>query len=63
MVYLDKTTPTGIAVDIVRAMAPHLPQPIEIKAMDWLEAQALVARGEADACLRLFTEKRFAFTV
>ncbi len=59
VVYLDHATPRGVAVDIVRAMAPHLPQPVEIKAMDWLEAQALVARGEADALIQINqTEER-----
>lgn len=53
VVYLDDTTPSGVAVDIVHALAKHIPQPIEIKAMDWLEAQALVARGEADALIQI----------
>ncbi len=59
VVYLDGNTPSGIAVDIVHALAEHIPQPIEIKAMDWLEAQALVARGQADALIQInATEER-----
>jgi PAS domain S-box-containing protein len=59
VVYLDDTSPSGVAVDIVRALANHIPQPIEIKAMDWSEAQALVARGEADALIQINqTEER-----
>ena len=59
VVYLDNGTPSGVAVDIVRALAKHIPQPIEIKAMDWSEAQALVARGEADALIQINqTEER-----
>ncbi|MDD5332563.1 MAG: GAF domain-containing protein [Rhodoferax sp.] len=59
VVYLDKASPTGVAVDIVRALAPHLPQPIEIRAIDWPQAQALVARGEADALIQINqTEER-----
>ena len=59
VVYLDNTTPSGVAVDIVHALAKHIPQPIEIKAMDWSEAQALVARGEADALIQINqTEER-----
>ncbi|MFA5269579.1 MAG: PAS domain S-box protein [Methanoregula sp.] len=53
VVFLDGATPTGVAVDIVRALANHMPQPVEIKAMDWSEAQALVARGDADALIQI----------
>lgn len=45
VVYLDNGTPVGVAVDIVHALAKHIPQPVEIRAMDWAEAQALVAQG------------------
>ncbi len=59
VVYLDGTTPSGIAVDIVHALAKHLPQPVEIRAMNWSEAQALVARGDADALIQINpTEER-----
>jgi PAS domain S-box-containing protein len=59
VVYLDNSAPAGVAVDIVRELAKHLPQPVEIRAMDWLEAQALVARGEADALIQINpTEER-----
>jgi len=59
VVYLDDGVPSGVAVDIVRALANHLSQPIEIKAMDWSEAQMLVARGEADALIQINpTEER-----
>jgi PAS domain S-box-containing protein len=59
VVYLDGTIPTGVAVDIVHALAKHVSQPIEIKAMDWSEAQALVARGDADALIQINpTEER-----
>ncbi|MDD2851915.1 MAG: transporter substrate-binding domain-containing protein [Desulfuromonadaceae bacterium] len=59
VVYLDNGIPAGVVVDIVRALAPHLPKPVEIKAMDWQEAQALVARGDADAVIQInATEER-----
>ena len=59
VVYLEGTTPTGVAVDIVHALAKHLSQPVEIKAMNWSEAQALVARGDADALIQINpTEER-----
>ncbi|CAG0942698.1 partial Glutamine-binding periplasmic protein, partial [Anaerolineae bacterium] len=59
VVYLDGTSPSGVAVDLVHALAKHIPQPIEIIAMDWTVAQALVARGEADALIQInVTEER-----
>jgi PAS domain S-box-containing protein len=59
VVYLDNGAPAGVVVDIVRALAPHLPPPVEIRAMDWPEAQALVAREEADALIQInATEER-----
>jgi PAS domain S-box-containing protein len=53
VVYLEGTTPTGLAVDLVRALAPHMSRPIEIRAMDWTEAQSLVASGQADALIQI----------
>ena len=53
VVYLDNGTPAGVVVDIVHALAKHISQPLEIRAMDWAEAQALVARGEADALIQI----------
>jgi PAS domain S-box-containing protein len=53
VVYLDGTTPSGVAVDIVNALARHISQPVEIQAMDWSEAQTLVAQGEADALIQI----------
>ncbi|MBP7652903.1 PAS domain S-box protein [Candidatus Dependentiae bacterium] len=59
IVYLDGDTPSGVVVDIIKAIAKHIPQPIEIKAMDWPEAQKLVLRGEADALIQINqTEER-----
>jgi len=53
VVYLDGTVPAGLAVDMVRAIAAHLPHPVEIRAMDWTQAQALVAEGKADALIQI----------
>lgn len=59
VLYLDGTAPAGVAVDLVRALARHLPQPVEIRAMDWSEAQALVTQEEADALIQInVTEER-----
>ncbi len=53
VIYLDNKRPAGVVIDIARALAPHISQPIEIRAMDWLEAQSLVSKGEADALLQI----------
>lgn len=59
VVYLDGSAPAGVAVDIVHALAKYISQPIEIRAIDWPEAQALVAKGEADALIQINqTEER-----
>lgn len=59
VVYLDETIPSGVAVDLVHALAKHISQPIEIRAMDWKEAQTLVAQGDADALIQInVTEER-----
>ena len=59
VIYLDGNTPSGVAADIVRALTKHISQPIEIRAMDWLEAQKSVATGEADALIQINqTEER-----
>ncbi len=53
VVYLDGEAPAGVAVDLVRELAAHLPRPVEIRAMDWSTAQGLVLRGEADALIQM----------
>lgn len=59
VVYLDNGVPTGVAVDIVKALGEHINEPIEIVAMDWLQAQSLVASGSADALIQINqTEER-----
>lgn len=59
VIFLDDTIPSGVAVDIVHELAKHMPEPIKIKAMNWSEAQELVARGDADALIQINpTEER-----
>jgi signal transduction histidine kinase/DNA-binding response OmpR family regulator len=59
VVYLENGVPSGVAADLVRAVAAHLSRPVDIQAMDWSEAQALVARGQADALIQINpTEER-----
>ena len=53
VVYRDDGGPRGVAVDIVDAIAVYLSRPVEIRAMDWVEAQTLVALGEADALIQI----------
>jgi PAS domain S-box-containing protein len=53
VVYLDGTTPAGLAVDLVHALAAHMSRPVEIRAMDWKRAQSIVAEGKADALIQI----------
>jgi PAS domain S-box-containing protein len=53
VVYVEDGAPAGVAVDLVRALAPHLSRPVEVRALDWTVAQALVFRGEADALVQM----------
>ena len=53
VVYLDGTTPSGLGVDLVRALAAHMSRPVEIRAMDWTQAQGLVDNGQADALIQI----------
>lgn len=53
VVYLENGVPVGVAVDIARAIAKRIPRPVEIRAMDWAEAQAMVAQGKADALIQI----------
>lgn len=59
VIYLEDSEPAGVAIDIVNALAKHIPQPLKIHAMDWKDAQNLVAQGEADALIQINqTEER-----
>jgi signal transduction histidine kinase len=53
VLYIDNGAPAGVVSDIVRALARHMPAPVELRAMDWAEAQRLVAGGEADALVQI----------
>jgi PAS domain S-box-containing protein len=53
MVYLGNGSPNGIAVDIVTALGAKMGRSIEVKAMDWSEAQTIVEKGEADALIQI----------
>jgi PAS domain S-box-containing protein len=53
VVYSEGTVPAGLAVDMVRALASHMSRPVEIRTMDWKQAQSLVAEGKADALIQI----------
>ncbi|OHD23277.1 MAG: hypothetical protein A2Y38_24410 [Spirochaetes bacterium GWB1_59_5] len=53
IVYLDGGQPAGIAVDLMKAISKHMKRPVEIRAMNWTEAQRLVREGRADALLQI----------
>ncbi len=59
VIFQENDAPAGVAVDITKALAPYLSQPIEIRAMNWPSAQTLVAEGKADALMQINqTEER-----
>lgn len=53
MCFLDHGKPRGIVVDLAEALAKHLQRPVEVRLMDWAEAQRLVQEGRADALLQI----------
>jgi signal transduction histidine kinase/ABC-type amino acid transport substrate-binding protein/CheY-like chemotaxis protein len=59
VVYLDDGRPTGVAVDLVRALEAVMGRRLEIDATDWPSAQKLVSEGKADALIQINrTEER-----
>ncbi|WP_196599100.1 diguanylate cyclase domain-containing protein [Pectinatus frisingensis] len=59
MVYLNNGKPEGIIVDIAKTLGSEMDRRVEIKAMNWQEAQEEVVSGEADALLQINpTEQR-----
>lgn len=59
VVYLENGQPTGLAVDLVRALEPVIGHPVTIECMNWATAQEWGARGEADALIQInHTEER-----
>jgi len=53
MVYLENGLPKGIVVDIVHALEKKMGRTIEVKAMNWAEAQEIVKQGGADALIQI----------
>jgi PAS domain S-box-containing protein len=53
MNFMKHGKPTGIVVDLAKAMAERMHRPAEIQLMKWTEAQQLVLDGRADALLQI----------
>lgn len=53
MNFMKDGKPTGIVIDLVEALAERMHQPVEIRLMNWTEAQQLVLDGRADALLQI----------
>ena len=51
--YLDHGVPSGLAIDLTRAIAARMPHSVQIRLTDWTRAQALVASGRADALIQI----------
>jgi ABC-type amino acid transport substrate-binding protein len=57
--YQEGGKPKGLAIDIVRALGQRMGRQIDIRLMEWKVAQAMVAKGKADALCQLsITEPR-----
>jgi len=53
MNYVKQGKPTGIVVDLAKALTERMHRPVEIRLMNWAEAQQLVLEGRADALLQI----------
>jgi len=51
--YLKDGYPTGVVVDLARAIAQRMPRRVEIRLMNWTQAQQLVLEGRAEALLQI----------
>ena len=51
--YIENGIAKGVVVDIVQAIGEKIERPIEVRAMDWPEAQAQVLAGDADVLLHI----------
>ena len=53
MNFMKNGKPTGIVIDLAEALAKRMHRPVEIRLMNWTEAQQLVLDGRADALLQI----------
>lgn len=53
MNFIKNGKPTGIVLDLAEALAKRMRHPVEIRLMNWTEAQQLVLQDRADALLQI----------
>jgi ABC-type amino acid transport substrate-binding protein len=53
MNFLDNGVPKGLVVDLVQAAARFMQRRVEIRLMNWAQAQQLVLDGKADALIQI----------
>lgn len=53
IIYLERSQPVGLAVELAGALAAEKGLDIEVRVMDWTEAQEWVQQGKADALLQI----------
>ena len=51
--FMKNGKPAGLVVDLAEALAKRLHNPVEIRLMDWAQAQRLVLEDQADALLQI----------
>lgn len=51
--YVENGVAKGVVVDIAHALGEKIERPIEVRAMNWVEAQAQFASGQGDALLHV----------
>ena len=57
MNFMKNGKPAGIVVDLAEALAKRMHSPVEIRLMNWTEAQRLVLADQADALLQINSNK------
>ncbi|MDR3587212.1 MAG: transporter substrate-binding domain-containing protein [Desulfosporosinus sp.] len=56
---MENGSSKGVVVDIIAALGKKMGRSIEVKAMDWSEAQTIVEKGGGDALIQINeTEER-----
>jgi diguanylate cyclase (GGDEF)-like protein len=53
IIYNEKGAAKGVVVDIVKELGKNIGYEVEVRAMNWDEAQRMVLLGEADALLQI----------
>ena len=53
IIFMQDGRPAGVIVDLARALAQRMHRRVEIRLMNWTQAQQLVQEGRADALLQI----------